>query len=120
MPVGAVGELFVGGTQLARGYLGRPGATAERLVPDPLGGEPGGRLYRTGDLVRWRADGRLEFRGRADGQVKVRGFRVEVGEVEARLREHLGVRDAVVIAWQDRLVAYLAATRSQSTTCATG
>ncbi|WBC00984.1 non-ribosomal peptide synthetase [Micromonospora sp. WMMA1976] len=109
VPVGAVGELFVGGTQLARGYLGRPGATAERFVPDPFGGEPGGRLYRTGDLVRWRADGQLEFRGRADGQVKVRGFRVEVGEVEARLREHPGVRDAVVIAWQDRLVAYLAA-----------
>ncbi|MEU7763198.1 phosphopantetheine-binding protein, partial [Micromonospora aurantiaca (nom. illeg.)] len=77
-------------------------------VPDPFGGEPGGRLYRTGDLVRWRADGQLEFRGRADGQVKVRGFRVEVGEVEARLREHPGVRDAVVVAWQDRLVAYLA------------
>ncbi|WP_262016385.1 AMP-binding enzyme, partial [Micromonospora sp. Mcm103] len=109
VPVGAVGELFVGGTQLARGYLGRPGATAERFVPDPFGGEPGGRLYRTGDLVRWRADGQLEFRGRADGQVKVRGFRVEVGEVEARLREHPGVRDAVVVAWQDRLVAYLAA-----------
>ncbi|MFJ6198027.1 amino acid adenylation domain-containing protein [Micromonospora sp. NPDC092111] len=108
VPVGAVGELFVGGGLLARGYVGRGGLTGERFVPDSLGGGSGGRLYRTGDLVRWRGDGQLEFCGRFDGQVKVRGFRVEVGEVEARLREHPAVRDAVVVAWQDRLVAYLA------------
>ncbi|GAA2526057.1 non-ribosomal peptide synthetase [Winogradskya humida] len=106
VPAGSVGELFIGGGHLARGYLGRPALTADRFVPDPL--TPGSRLYATGDLVRWRGDGTLEFRGRRDGQVKVRGFRVELGEVETRLREHPGVRDAAVILWRDRLVAYLA------------
>ncbi|SNR35476.1 non-ribosomal peptide synthetase [Actinomadura mexicana] len=115
-PPGVVGELFVGGAGLARGYLGRPGLTAERFVPDLFGGGgSGGRLYRTGDLVRWSVDGGLEFVGRVDFQVKVRGFRVELGEVESVLGGHRGVRDAVVVARSGggggavRLVAYVVA-----------
>ncbi len=106
-PVGVFGELYVGGVGVTWGYLGRAALTAERFVPDAFSTEPGARLYRTGDVVRWRADGQLEFLGRSDHQVKVRGFRVELGEVEAALRAQPGVQDAVVIARQGQLIGYV-------------
>ncbi|HSE18132.1 MAG TPA: amino acid adenylation domain-containing protein [Pyrinomonadaceae bacterium] len=119
VPAGVRGELYIGGAQLARGYLNRPDQTAERFIPHPFSHDEGARLYRTGDLVRYLANGVLEYFGRRDLQVKVRGFRVEVGEIEAVLKQHRLVEQAVVTVRDDdagrkRLVAYIVAAQTSA------
>lgn len=118
-PIEVIGEIFIGGIQVGRGYWDRPELTDERFVPDPFGA-PGDRLYRTGDLGRWLADGTLEYHGRNDFQVKLRGFRIELGEIEAQLASHPEVREAVVVtrengAGDPRLVAFYTANEALPT-----
>ena len=112
VPVGVPGELYIGGAGLARGYVNQPAIAALAFIPDPFSQTPGARLYKTGDLIRYQPDGRLEFLGRLDNQVKVRGFRIELREIEAVARQHPGIQDAVVVAQEDpsrtkRLIAYV-------------
>ncbi|OCK60431.1 non-ribosomal peptide synthetase [Bradyrhizobium sp. LMTR 3] len=114
VPLGATGEIYIGGAGVARGYLNRADLTAERFVRDPFIGDANARMYRSGDLGRYLPDGNIAFLGRNDHQVKIRGFRIELGEIEFRIHEHAGVTDAVVLAPRDhsgdpRLVAYVAA-----------
>lgn len=119
LPEGVAGELYIGGEGVARGYCGQRSLTAERFVSDPFSSEPGARLYKTGDVVRWTSDGALEYLGRDDGQVKVRGYRIETGEVEAALRRHVAVKEAVVVLrevaeGEKQLVSYLVCSEEQA------
>ncbi|PHM73776.1 non-ribosomal peptide synthetase [Xenorhabdus kozodoii] len=114
VPIGVSGEIYIGGMGVARGYSNQPKLTAEKFVIDPFSEQPNARMYRTGDLARWRSDGNIEYLGRNDFQVKLRGFRIELGEIETRLMQCDGVREAIVLAREDksgdkRLVAYLIA-----------
>ncbi|MEI8632517.1 AMP-binding protein [Vibrio sp. PP-XX7] len=121
VPVGVSGELYIGGVQVAQGYLNRPELTAERFVLDPFSTEPDARLYRTGDVGCWLADGTIEYQGRNDDQVKIRGFRIELGEISSALQGCTGVQEAVVVALpvsqsnpDKRLVAYYTETYTET------
>lgn len=119
LPIGATGEIYIGGATLARGYLDNPALTRERFVADPFAPDPGGRMYRTGDLGRWLDSGEIEFLGRVDHQIKLRGHRVELGEIENALRQHAGIVDAVVLLDEHgsaapRLMAYVLTAASLS------
>lgn len=118
VPIGVIGELYLGGKGLARCYLNRPNLTADKFVPDPFSDQPGSRLYRTGDLVRYRSDGSLEFMGRVDHQVKLRGYRIELGEIESILAQHPAVHENAVLVQesetnQKSLVAYIVPDKSK-------
>jgi amino acid adenylation domain-containing protein len=122
VPLGVTGELFIGGSGVARGYLDRPTLTAERFIPHPFSAQPEARLYRTGDLCRYRPDGNVDYLGRSDDQIKIRGFRIEPAEIESALRAHLGIVDAVVVAsdrgtGERRLVAYVVAKPAEEREC---
>lgn len=121
VPIGVVGELYIGGDGLARGYLNRPELTAERFIANPFSQKSAARLYKTGDLARYRPDGNIEFLGRLDDQVKIRGFRIELGEIEAVLSQHPDVGETVVIIWEEvpddkHLVAYIVPNQAQKPT----
>ncbi|EDX70556.1 Condensation domain protein, partial [Coleofasciculus chthonoplastes PCC 7420] len=121
VPIGVIGELYIGGDGLARGYLNRPELTGEKFIANPFSNQPNARLYKTGDLARYRADGTIEFVGRVDNQIKLRGFRIELGEIEAVLSQYPQVKDTVVIVTEDqpgnkRLVAYCVSNSEQSIT----
>jgi acyl carrier protein len=118
VPVGIPGELHIGGIGITRGYVNRPDLTAEKFIPDPLSGEPGKRIYKTGDLARYRTDGTIEFLGRIDHQVKIRGCRVELGEIENVLAHHPGVEQVLAMAPEegDELVAYVIPKKNQAPT----
>jgi acyl-coenzyme A synthetase/AMP-(fatty) acid ligase len=112
VPVGLPGEMFLGGDEVARGYLYRPELTAEKFIPDPFSKKPGARMYRTGDLAKFKPDGEVEFIGRIDNQVKIRGFRIELGEIDSVLAKHPSVRELVSVVREDepgdkRIVSYI-------------